>query len=407
MIEGIILRLIAPSINFFTNLVNLVIKRDKTIVLFGAWMGEKFADNSRYLFQYLHEHGSDYGIKKVVWVTRNSSVYNMLKDMGYDCYQMHDLKSFYYHFRAGYHIDCNMNFATKQYKGDIMGQFSSGAVKYNLWHGIPLKSGGFTNKNHCNDDLLKKVLYKLRMNKKFMSIFSPGKWNLAKYASVGKFCTERCKLFHGLSEENFIMCGYPRNEFPIKLLKQEKAVLDTFKLYNKVLIYLPTFRENGIYSHPLESEKIRNLILDNNILWLEKAHVAEKNRIKSFKGSNFYYLHNDFDINVLLPNIDLLITDYSSVCYDAFFLNKPVIFYSPDYQNYIEKERGFICDYKNVVGDFCAYNHNELNEYMTNFIENKNIELFKNNSKKQKATVYDQEYSYELICNKLFIENNS
>lgn len=407
MIEAVVLRLLAPIINLFTNIVNWMIKRDKSIVLFGAWMGERFTDNSRYLFQYLHEHGAEYGIQKVIWVTRKPTVYRMLKEMGYTCYKMHDLMSFYYHFRAGYHVNCNMNFATKKYKGDFMGQFSNGAVKYNLWHGVPLKAGGFTNQNRCSDNIIKNLLYKLRMNKKFMSIFTPGRWDIAKYASVGKVCSERCKMFHGLMEKNFILCGYPRNESPVRLLQEEESILASFNSYNKVFIYLPTFRENGEYRHPLESEKIKNIIMNNNILWLEKAHGVGINKNPVIKGKNFCYLHNDFDINVLLSKIDLLITDYSSVCYDAFFMNKAVIFYSPDYQTYKEKERGFLCDYKTVTGEFCAYDSKELEKIIESFVNGKNNKSLKIHSKKQKATIYDQEYSYKLICEKLFIIDKS
>ena len=40
--------------------------RDKRVVLFGAWMGEKFSDNSRYLFQYIEKNKDELGINTVI-----------------------------------------------------------------------------------------------------------------------------------------------------------------------------------------------------------------------------------------------------------------------------------------------------------------------------------------------------
>ncbi len=57
--------------NLFTLIVNLFIWRNKKVILFGSWMGDKFTDNPRFMFQYLHAHRDEYDIKKLVWVTRN------------------------------------------------------------------------------------------------------------------------------------------------------------------------------------------------------------------------------------------------------------------------------------------------------------------------------------------------
>lgn len=52
--------------------------RNKRIVLVGAWMGTKFADNSRYLYQYLFANKKKLGLKKVIWITRNKDVNELL-----------------------------------------------------------------------------------------------------------------------------------------------------------------------------------------------------------------------------------------------------------------------------------------------------------------------------------------
>ena len=46
----IALRIFAPAVNLFTGAVNLVIRRDRRVLLFGSWMGDRYADNSRFLY---------------------------------------------------------------------------------------------------------------------------------------------------------------------------------------------------------------------------------------------------------------------------------------------------------------------------------------------------------------------
>ena len=49
---------------------------------------------------------------------------------------------------------------------------------------------------------------------------------------------------------------------------------------------------------------------------------------------------------------DLLITDYSSIMIEFALLNKPIIFFTYDYERYLTKDRGFYYDFEsNVPGD--------------------------------------------------------
>lgn len=50
------------------------------------------------------------------------------------------------------------------------------------------------------------------------------------------------------------------------------------------------------------------------------------------------------DINAILPDLDLLISDYSGVIYDFLWYEKPIILYPYDQKKY-EENRGFSLDY--------------------------------------------------------------
>ena len=45
---------------------------------------------------------------------------------------------------------------------------------------------------------------------------------------------------------------------------------------------------------------------------------------------------------------DVLVTDYSSAIYEFSLLEKPIVFFAPDYEAY-ERERGFYFDYRTGV----------------------------------------------------------
>ena len=51
------------------------LKRDKQLWVFSAWNGQKYSDNSKYLFEYISKNHKDI---KCVWLTRNKDLYNEL-----------------------------------------------------------------------------------------------------------------------------------------------------------------------------------------------------------------------------------------------------------------------------------------------------------------------------------------
>ncbi len=346
----LLIRVSAPLINLGTDLINLFIPRDKRVILMGAWMGDKLADNTRYLYEYLHRHKNEYEIKKMIWVTRDTKVYGYMRSKGYEVYMMHDIKSFYYHLKAGVHIVCNLSFPVKGYAGDIMGQLSGRAVKINTWHGISMKAGNSTGENLKRQGYLGQIKYFLRNNKQFYGFFSPGHWDKALYLSSGEEATQRVSKFCGVPNKNFIECGYPRNCREIKIHKDEEDVIRKIEKYKNRILYVPTFRKNGKVPHPLIDQELNEFLSRTESLWIEKPHSASK-IIDTQKNTNenVLLLDSSFDMNVIIPYISIVITDYSSACYDAMYFQKPVIFYIPDYNEYLSKDRGFLFDFREMV----------------------------------------------------------
>ena len=89
-------------------------------------------------------------------------------------------------------------------------------------------------------------------------------------------------------------------------------------------LFAPTLRKDTSLEHPfrlLQKTLATQLSLTNaNILW--SMHPLEETGLASGQ------------INMMLHEADYVITDYSSIVYEAFLLKKKVLFYVPDIEEY-------------------------------------------------------------------------
>ncbi len=337
--------------NFGYNCMTLIksfsIKRDRNVWLFGAWMGERFADNSRFLFQYLSANKDLYGIKEVIWVSRNSDVVNQVRDMGYEAYLIGSEESTYYHYRAGVHVICNSD------SRDIDTQYSFGAIKIQLWHGNGIKASGKMKRR--NKPTLKEAFWDYVVK----PITIPGGWYNAYWVA----CSEESKRVlvndSGANPNKIIIANSPRLCKCIKYTEAERCVLnlisDQKSKGKKIVLFLPTFRNNdSSYIAPLDIPGFYDFIHDRNILWIQKNHSADtQDTVRQILAENVVNLNRDFDVNVLYDSIDIFISDYSSATTDAIYKNLVTIEYCPDYDEYAKYDRGFVSDFSNYhVGNF-------------------------------------------------------
>ncbi len=163
----------------------------------------------------------------------------------------------------------------------------------------------------------------------------------------------------GIDESKVIATGIPRTDlfFDQKYkINKRKELYEQYPFLKdkKVILFAPTFRGPGQQSayYPLEYlnlDKIYEAFHDQYI-FLFKIHpfVKVKWDIPSDYRSFFYDFSFYREINDLLLVADLLITDYSSVCFEFALLDKPMIFYAPDMEEYTS-ERDFYYDYQSFI----------------------------------------------------------
>jgi CDP-ribitol ribitolphosphotransferase len=141
----------------------------------------------------------------------------------------------------------------------------------------------------------------------------------------------------------------------------------------KIVLYAPTFRGNGkktahTDTHVLNLDYLASKLNDDYIV-LVKAHPFSKNDFK-FTSNKIIDISSTTDINKILPSVDILITDYSSVIFDALLLKINTILYVKDKDKYL-KNRGLYYNIEDYNFGSIVKNEDELIRAIKNPIFNK------------------------------------
>lgn len=355
-------------VNILSYIVSLVIPKNKKLAIITDWFGERFSDNSKYLF--LQHDAKKTGIR-LVWITSSDDVYNFLKEHNYEVVKKKSLYSCWLHLRAKYHI-------IDQSHRSLLGFLSIRAVRINLWHGIGIKRVGYFAEE-APDGMLGNFLYHnfIFLKTHFKGWFSVGRWDYQYMSCPTQFCYD--EILRHVFIEKFtlpIVCSYPRNIYLRHISEGKKDynlyterdieqlnVLKNAKQDGKKLVfYIPTFRKNDLRffgtTDDKKLEKLFKIAKDSNIVFVFKMHAHDKTILE--KNENCIFIDGQSDLTSYIRYADCLITDYSSVYTDYLILNRPVIFYQFDINEFLANSLGFIIDPKKYCPGNFAYNIDEL-----------------------------------------------
>lgn len=148
----------------------------------------------------------------------------------------------------------------------------------------------------------------------------------------------------------------------------------------KIILYAPTFR-GGINS-PKDASGLNLDImykhLEQEYIVISKLHPSLRPVKKSYRHRGFYYdVGSVWSIEEALMVCDILVTDYSSVIFDYALLNKPVVLYAYDLQDYKENT-GFYLDYENdIPGAICYSTMDVIKEIKSGSFDVNRMKKFK------------------------------
>lgn len=188
-----------------------------------------------------------------------------------------------------------------------------------------------------------------RAKKRFKLVYS-------RFTDVVVGCDKMADIFcesFGLNKANMLQTGIPRTDFffdEVAILRATRHLEELYPLIKekKVLLYAPTYRDGALNITDLhiDLDYLASQFKQEYVLLL-KLHPAV-----TFNQT----IENEFvidvsgypDINHLCIITDILISDYSSVPFEYAILERPMIFFAHDLENYKES-RGFWEDYETLV----------------------------------------------------------
>ena len=249
---------------------------------------------------------------------------------------------------------------------------------FQLWHACgAFKTFGYSRLGKKGGTIQESVSHK---NYDYVTVSSSG---VRKWYAEG----------FGISTDHVYATGVPRTDvfFDEEYKSQIRKYL--YESYpqckgKRVILFVPTFRgETRTDAHyPMEKFDLEHFLsnIPEDYLVIIKHHpfVKEKHKIPEVYADRVLDLSGESEVNDLLFITDLVITDYSSVVFEASLLDIPMLFYTFDLQSYI-RDRDFYFDFESFVpGKICSrleevekavqkeeFYHNKVREFAEKYFD--------------------------------------
>lgn len=341
--KDIFLNIYRWLINVFLK-ISYLKKRDQKLWVFGSWGGKRYADNSKFLFEYVNNHLPDIN---AIWITKNSDVKEHIINLGYKCYLYNEKEAMKVRLNAGF------TFFTNGMADIGVYDLSQGSKKIALWHGMPLKRLLFATNNlkKRKSSLIRKIQYCIL--KVYVSVHRD--ITIATSQTAKNFLIECFEA----KPDTVLITGQPRNDalFDKSFVANIKELLQHNE-DERFVLHMPTWRESDKKGKPFLDGVIPALYEDINF----QEELVEK-KIKLYikphpnvdvkferKGNIIILKHNfNLDSQELLAAADTLITDYSSAFIDFALLERPIHYYVPDLEDYSKDRLGVFLNFEDFT----------------------------------------------------------
>jgi len=381
------------------------------IVVFGSAQGQNYTGNSRYLYEYVLEHESSV---EPIWMTKDSEVFRKLRAENKPAAKSGSLRSVPRLIRAQAFLFTHSSL-------DVLPVhlYPVSALNVHLGHGHPIK-------------------YDRKPGP--VSKYEQKRDGIDYFVVESEFLRDvhRERYPAAISEDQYLITGYPRNDVlldpPLKwheewgvFLQEQQCEID------QIMLYAPTQRQpaeteatDTVDIFPFDDFDIGTLerVLDETSTFLFlKLHPSD---IRRMKESHYPTKHDHKDLcafieelselerveyvsnnhqfsdpNRLLPFVDVLVTDYSSIYHDFLLLDRPILFIPYDYDEF-ESDFGFGYDYyKNLPGP-TAETFEEFLEHFNSAVQGQKVNSDQGEKLKNKLHQFHDSGScqrtWEAIC---------
>ena len=330
----VFLHIVLFAMRLFYFLIEKLVRKDKRIALF--FLTEKhYFDNSRYLFEYMREK-NDFNS---ILFTPHKSLYNELNEKfpGEVVYAW-SLKGFLLFLRSK-NIILSYGISAAAFKPYYLHEKCKNIIY--LGHGTPMKKMGLQTpvwRKYGKERQLQKYTYMVGSSPLEQMIHAAG---------------------FNIDMNNVWVSGLPRNDYLLQDISLNPELLVANPILDrKIILYAPTWREEGHKTHffPFEDFDAKKL---STFLEKEDAYILVRGHKEDIKRNTVEKTHDFFaidrvikadqdrfaDVYQLLPYVDVLVSDYSSIWIDYLLLDRPIVYLPYDLEEYNEY-KGFFIDFE-------------------------------------------------------------
>ena len=307
----------------FLNLIRIFLRTDRKLILFNSFGGKFFNDSPRAIYEQMIRDPRFDGCR-IVWAFQHPEDYQLPRG---EKIRTDTLRYFVTAMKAR----CWVTNSSLERGLGLRGKHT---YFVNTWHGTPLKKMG-TDIGDGNT-----------------SFRSKNSWNMDLLTTQSAY---EADIFTRVFQLNLGICqitGLPRNDELCRVSKERWAQIRSrlgLREKDRVLLYAPTFREyeknsarECIFAPPVSWARWKEALGEDTVI-LVRAHY-EALQAMNLEGEERVRDVSAYpSLNELMIASDILISDYSSVFFDYSILEKPMICFAYDYDQY-QKERGMYFD---------------------------------------------------------------
>ena len=198
------------------------------------------------------------------------------------------------------------------------------------WHGTALKLLGLDR-------------WKARDNSSFVSSVQKesGRWDVL--LAENAYSVDLMRRAYDYSGQ-VLESGYPRNDILVSdagaAIREQLRSLLRIEPDQQALLYAPTWRDDrSSIPNELDLAALAERLGDAFVI-LARGHANTLRRNAELNLARVIDVTSYPEASDLFCAADLCITDYSSVMFDFTVTGKPLLFFTPDYERYMNEQRG-------------------------------------------------------------------
>ena len=250
--------------------------------------------------------------------------------------------------------------------GDVNRYAVTGAFVVQLWHGIPLKRIGLDSPETLRvPAVVARTPVSGAVRALLRAMYRGAARRIRLLPAASHLVRGRLESAFALPDTRVPVTGEPRVDVLSRGSADDRRsaaraaigrATSRLDPSSRLILYAPTWRDGAPDpAVPSEAEwrRIVDVLTRRGATMLVRSHpLGAGDYAPPFTTDRVQPLGSDLvpDVTPLLPALDALVTDYSSLAFDAALVPLPVVFLAPDVDAYARR-RGFYGRYRDVAGE--------------------------------------------------------